>query len=285
MILVETFMRLKNNIEKTRWCLRARQHHIFFDMKTAQCRAEPVYGDDKTFWHMPEYIEKATCPTWDKIIKDAFRLCEDPREMVNHFHEVIGYLIFPSRCASHRFVFYGDSDSGKYEIFNTVADMIDDRRDLITFEKFIPNRIHTDRQLEYTNIIPFYNNYEFPARNTYFFDRVQQKEMSGVLWHIIRGIKRLIKRGGFRINNDIITASKTYFTNVDHIGSFIESKIVLLDDENVTIKIRELWQTYKNWCSHVKKPLTRKNFINELMARGIETNGDYQFKGIALKQY
>jgi putative DNA primase/helicase len=70
------------------------------------------------------YNPNATCPTYDAAIASIFGKAADPKDMVRHVEEVIGYAIQPLRPLAHIVLFEGSGANGKTSILKLIQNLV-----------------------------------------------------------------------------------------------------------------------------------------------------------------
>lgn len=73
-----------------------------------------------------EYTPGATCPTWDQALQRVFADSLDPDEQIRHFHEVMGYLIQPTREIATWVLLKGPGGNGKSFLMSIIAYLLGD---------------------------------------------------------------------------------------------------------------------------------------------------------------
>lgn len=71
-----------------------------------------------------EYDDLCSCPTWDSALQKVFGTCDDPEEVIRHFHEVMGYLLQPTRDVALWMLFKGPGGNGKSFLTGIVAELM-----------------------------------------------------------------------------------------------------------------------------------------------------------------
>jgi putative DNA primase/helicase len=71
-----------------------------------------------------EYDPKATCPRYDKALREIFAKADNPKAMVRHWNEVFGYIIQPKRNIPAIMIMYGAGDNGKTVLIRTVTRLL-----------------------------------------------------------------------------------------------------------------------------------------------------------------
>lgn len=70
------------------------------------------------------YDPRAKCPEYDAALAGIFRESKSPKEMVRHWHELIGYLIQPRRDIPLIVILTGGGDNGKSVLMQTVVRLV-----------------------------------------------------------------------------------------------------------------------------------------------------------------
>ncbi len=71
-----------------------------------------------------EYAPEATCPEYDRAVREIFAETEDPEAMVRHWNELAGYLIQSRRDIPLILVLLGRGDNGKTKLIETVTRLL-----------------------------------------------------------------------------------------------------------------------------------------------------------------
>jgi putative DNA primase/helicase len=71
-----------------------------------------------------EYDPEATCPEYDRAVREIFAATGDPDAMVRHWNELAGYLIQGRRDIPLILVLLGHGDNGKTKLIGTVARLL-----------------------------------------------------------------------------------------------------------------------------------------------------------------
>ena len=67
-----------------------------------------------------EYETGAGCPRFEAVILDAFKHADDPREVLRHVFEIIGYAIQPYKPRPYWVLLQGEAGSGKSTLGNVI---------------------------------------------------------------------------------------------------------------------------------------------------------------------
>jgi putative DNA primase/helicase len=70
------------------------------------------------------YDPDATCPQYDRAVREIFSKTDDPNKMARHWNEVIGYLIQQRRNIPLVLVMHGRGNNGKTVLIQTVIRLI-----------------------------------------------------------------------------------------------------------------------------------------------------------------
>jgi putative DNA primase/helicase len=117
--------------------------------------------------------------------------------------------------------------------------------------------------------------------------RLQEKlaaEASGILNWLVEGARRW-KEKGLQTPEDILNATDEYRGEMDVLGNFIKERCIQID--GVSIKARELFKAYQEWCDENNEHACSERFLGlRLKELHIQqkrlTDGRY-WVGIALK--
>jgi len=85
-----------------------------------------------------------------------------------------------------------------------------------------------------------------------------KQEASGILNWLLEGTARW-KREGLIAPSDILNATDEYRGEMDVIGNFIKERCV--KDSDITIRIRELYKAYADWCDENKEHAVSERFF------------------------
>jgi phage/plasmid-associated DNA primase len=266
--------------------IKFRNHSVIINLVTASVS---VSRNDYPIWKRPEYDPTAKCTEFDTLLFQLFELSSNPDEMVRHFWEFLGYLMLPSRALQYRWVLYGEPASGKHEIIQVVSEFFDKKtlREVVTCERFPPDRAHTDEQITYTMVIPFHGDFSRPGDfGLYQMDRIILSESAGMTAAAMRGLVRLIERGKFDIPEDCHEAYRDYFRTVDHVGNFLRECVVLHENREIRTQMLKVFKRYLTWSGEIHMRYSRNVFIKEIRSRGIGyqrgSDGYYYFEGLSL---
>jgi putative DNA primase/helicase len=70
------------------------------------------------------YDEKASCPEYDRALTQIFSKAKAPEELIRHWHEVMGYIIQPTRLHAIIVVMFGEGDNGKTKLVKTTMKLL-----------------------------------------------------------------------------------------------------------------------------------------------------------------
>jgi len=85
-----------------------------------------------------------------------------------------------------------------------------------------------------------------------------KQEASGILNWLLEGTARW-RREGLIAPSDILNATDEYRGEMDVIGNFIKERCV--KDSDITIRIRELYKAYADWCDENKEHAVSERFF------------------------
>ena len=87
------------------------------------------------------YDPNAECPVYDRTLTEIFRASQDPIELVNHWHEFVGYVLQPTRPDARIFVGWGAGNDGKTALAGLLVRLLGpDRVATMAVETLISNR-------------------------------------------------------------------------------------------------------------------------------------------------
>jgi putative DNA primase/helicase len=70
------------------------------------------------------YDPEAECPKYDKALLEIFAKADNPKAMVRHWNELVGYLIQPKRNIPVIVILFGGGDNGKTKLIRTVTRLL-----------------------------------------------------------------------------------------------------------------------------------------------------------------
>lgn len=70
------------------------------------------------------YDPEATCPTWDAALLRVFGNSLEPEELARHFHEVMGYLLQPTREIAAWVLMKGPGGNGKSFLMSVIHELL-----------------------------------------------------------------------------------------------------------------------------------------------------------------
>jgi putative DNA primase/helicase len=106
-------------------------------------------------------------------------------------------------------------------------------------------------------LIPFINRIEEDKQDKHLEEKLL-REGSGILNWLIEGLRRWLHEG-LRTPRIIINATDQYRGDMDVIGNFIKERCVYA--EGVTIKARELFKVYQDWCNENNEHASSERFF------------------------
>lgn len=244
------------------------KHSVRVSLKTGLHSAKPL---KVTRWDRPPYDRKAKCYVFNKTLIKMFALCEDPYAVRRHFWECFGYLMCPSDIVKAKVVLYGAGNSGVTEAFETVKKIVtDEKLDRICVVATPPDIAHSDFDISYATAIPFFGKFksikEVPL---YQFDTARDHEISGIVNHALKGLKRLITRGHFDPPQDCIYATEQYLRTADHVGHFIRERLILHESDEISVPMAYVYDEYRKWSEERQFTMGRDAFVREMISRGI----------------
>jgi putative DNA primase/helicase len=101
------------------------------------------------------------------------------------------------------------------------------------------------------------------------------EELEGLLVQAIHGLRRLMKRGHFRLPESVLKANADYRGHVDTVTAFIDEVVELAMDRSATRS--KLYEAYRSWCmNNGRHAVSAQNFtqrfkqvFREEIARGV----------------
>lgn len=113
---------------------------LWLDKTNASVEPRPHSPSSRLFAVLDyPYEPQATCPTFDKALLDIFANAKDPKGMVRHLEEVMGYAIGTQRNIAAVFLMIGLGRNGKSKILETIQKLIGEQAILsdsvATFQK------------------------------------------------------------------------------------------------------------------------------------------------------
>jgi putative DNA primase/helicase len=132
-------------------------------------------------------------------------------------------------------------------------------------------------------LIPFTTRIEEENQDKHLEEKLM-REGSGILNWLIEGARRWCKEG-LKTPNIIISATAEYRAEMDVIGNFIKERCVQKD--GVSIKARELFKCYQDWCDDNNEHAVSERFFGlRLKEMGFEqrrSNDGRNWQGVQLR--
>jgi len=132
-------------------------------------------------------------------------------------------------------------------------------------------------------LVPFINRIEEAKQDKHLEEKLIQ-ESSGILNWLIEGAMRWCKEG-LKTPNVIIKATDEYRGEMDVIGNFIKERCI--QQVGVSIKARELFKCYQDWCDDNNEHAVSERFLGlRLKELGLEqkrNNDGRYWQGLGLK--
>jgi putative DNA primase/helicase len=73
------------------------------------------------------YDPDASCPEYDRALREIFGCADNPKAMRRHWNEFVGYVIQPRRNIASIVILLGDGDNGKTVLIRTVIRLLGDQ--------------------------------------------------------------------------------------------------------------------------------------------------------------
>ena len=73
-----------------------------------------------------KYDPNATCPMYDKALKETFKNFPDRDDIIRHFHEFIGYILHPDKRPAHWWLLQGAGGDGKTTQMKIISALLGD---------------------------------------------------------------------------------------------------------------------------------------------------------------
>jgi putative DNA primase/helicase len=70
------------------------------------------------------YDPDAACPEYDRAVREIFGKADNPKAMVRHWNELLGYVIQPKRNIPLIVILYGSGDNGKTKLIGTATRLL-----------------------------------------------------------------------------------------------------------------------------------------------------------------
>jgi putative DNA primase/helicase len=70
------------------------------------------------------YDPEAACPEYDQAVLEIFGKADNPKAMVRHWNELLGYVIQPKRNIPLIVILYGSGDNGKTKLIGTATRLL-----------------------------------------------------------------------------------------------------------------------------------------------------------------
>jgi putative DNA primase/helicase len=132
-------------------------------------------------------------------------------------------------------------------------------------------------------LIPFITRIEEENQDKHLEQKLMQ-ESSGILNWLIEGAKRWCTEG-LNTPNIIISATAEYRSEMDVLGNFIKERCMQTD--NVSIRSRELFKSYQDWCDENNEHAVSERFFGlrlKELGLGQKRLGDGRYwQGICLR--
>jgi len=110
-------------------------------------------------------------------------------------------------------------------------------------------------------LIPFTTRIEEEDQDKHLEEKLRE-EASGILNWLLAGTRRW-RQEGMRAPKVVMTATDEYRGEMDVIGNFIKEKCV--QKKEVSIRIRELYKTYVDWCDENNEHAVSERFLSMRM--------------------
>ena len=107
-------------------------------------------------------------------------------------------------------------------------------------------------------LIPFTTRIEEDKQDKHLEQKLKQ-EASGILNWLLEGIERW-KREGLKAPDAILHATNEYRGEMDVIGNFLKDSCV--QEKERTIRIRELYKGYSDWCDENNEHAVSERFFS-----------------------
>ena len=72
------------------------------------------------------YDPEAKCPQYDKALHEIFRNLPDCEDVIRHWYEIIGYILYPNKNLAHFFLLRGNGGDGKSTMMKIISAMLGD---------------------------------------------------------------------------------------------------------------------------------------------------------------
>lgn len=236
--------------------------------------------------NLPKYDSKAKCPMWENLIAEVFAVNEEPSEMFRHFHEVLGWILYPAKTNQYYWFFTGYANSGKFQVFDVLENVFNWRNmdhkmtaetPLIdsSFMKTINARNHL-RSIPFQRIFTKDELDEMAIET----ERIATYEISGVLNLILQGLQRVVIRGKFKFPDECSNDFSRAKINTD-IEDFFEERCTKLDGIHRGDTVSKMYAAYAEWASsNNRKILSPRSFTIGSRKCGFDTvrsNGNHVY--------
>jgi putative DNA primase/helicase len=132
-------------------------------------------------------------------------------------------------------------------------------------------------------LIPFTTRIEEENQDKYLEEKLKE-EASGIFNWLLAGAQRW-RREGLKAPKIVLAATDEYRGEMDVIGNFLKERCVQLKD--VSIRIRELYKAYTDWCDENNEHAVSERFlsmrIKELGFEQTRTAEARYWSGLALR--
>ncbi len=247
--------------------IKFRRHTIRLNLGTGELNVDRrKYPLHKAIEYKP-YDE---CPETNRILLEAFSMCTEPKEVRRHFWESLGYLMLADQVILHNFILFGDPRSEKHTIMNALKPILNPQsvKNKLELKHLYPRNIHTDDEIEQNTVIPFHNFRRMDQAEHEEIGRLIREELPAVAAKAVNACQELAIRGGFRVPWDCEEARSDYMRNVDHVGTFLRQRMVILEGQKVKTSSLKITDAYRKWSGYSKARYFTPMLLRELKSRG-----------------
>lgn len=221
-----------------------------------------------------EWDESIEPVRFESMLRSAFRLSGEPREIVDFIYELAGNQL--TGYTKIDTALYGDPKTSK-----TIWDEFEETCGVSPFAT-ITKSIFTPKQVRTESV-----DIAIPVDAVFVSDLRQnfEPEYPGILREVIKGARRLIKRQRFEIPKSCTEALNSMMRNTDPVGNFISDRLIHIPNAMTRMSdIYEAFLTYTGGDTYVGI----YNLRDELKSAGICTEyrkleNTFHCFGVALK--
>lgn len=253
--------------------IKFRRHTIRLNLKTGELNIDRrKYPQHRAI----EYSPLEECPSTNRILLNAFSMCNEPLEVRRHFWEFLGYMMLSDRPILHNFILFGDPRSEKTTIMNALRPILNpwSVKNKLELKHRYPSKPHPDDEIIQNTVIPFHNFRRMLDTEHEEMTRTIQNELPAIAARAISAARVLAMRGQFVVPLDCQEATMDYMRNVDHVGEFLRQCMIVHRNLNVKAHTVKVFRAYREWSKRRPSRCSVERFNRELRSRRIEREKD-----------